>query len=289
MGGGAYSTSDRLLRSTACDYVGKSSQELFVNRNINSAMNPYGVTIRESRDSAEHPNSVAILLGLDVTGSMGSVPTFLVKQGLPELMDSIIKGGVADPQLLFMGIGDHECDRSPLQVGQFESSDALLDHWLTNIYLEGGGGGNGGESYMLAWYFAGRHTATDCFEKRGRKGYCITVGDEPNLRSLPAATIKGIMGPGEYQSLSAAELLDSAQKTFNVYHVHIGDTSAGADQKTVRGWQEMLGANLVVAQRRTDVADIIRGIVLKGEVVERPNGDGAAVLLPAAQAEDMML
>ena len=67
-----------------------------------------------------------------------------------------------------------KCDSAPLQVGQFESSDELLDKWLTNIYFEAGGGGNGGESYALAWYFAALKTATDSMEKSvGRKAFCL--------------------------------------------------------------------------------------------------------------------
>ncbi|KKM94051.1 hypothetical protein LCGC14_1202110, partial [marine sediment metagenome] len=153
MGGGSYSVDDRMTRSISAGYHTKSRQEIFTQATINSAMNPHGITVRESRDSDEHPDSLAIVLALDVTGSMGSVPHYLVKDGLPHIVDGIIKSGIPDPQILFLGIGDHECDRSPLQVGQFESSDELLDKWLTDVWLEGGGGGNDGESYMLAWYF----------------------------------------------------------------------------------------------------------------------------------------
>ena len=140
MGGGTYSSTVRDIRATNTGYYTLSPTEIFKSKSVNSAMNPNGVAIRESRDSTEHPNSLAIILALDVTGSMGSVPHFLVKQGLPSIMDGIIKSGINDPQLLFLGIGDHECDTAPLQVGQFESSDELLDKWLTDIYLESGGG-----------------------------------------------------------------------------------------------------------------------------------------------------
>jgi hypothetical protein len=154
MGHGGYSSDDRYTRAVSSGFYKKSTREIFKQRNINNGMNPHGVTLRESRDSDEHPNSVPIIIALDETGSMGTVPHFLVKDGLPNMMDKIIKAGVADPQVLFLGIGDHECDEAPLQVGQFESSDELLDKWLTDIYLEGRGGGNYGESYLLAWFFA---------------------------------------------------------------------------------------------------------------------------------------
>ena len=52
---------------------------------VHPALDPQGVTARESRDSAEHPDSVAIAVLFDVTGSMLEVPRTL--QGkLPQLL-----------------------------------------------------------------------------------------------------------------------------------------------------------------------------------------------------------
>ena len=180
MGGGMYSSDARTVRCKAtygdADYYKHTApSEIFKERKVNNAMSPNGVKIRESRDSKEHPNSLAIIIALDVTGSMGSIPVHLIKEGLPTMMETIIKGGIKDPQVLFLAIGDHTCDQAPLQVGQFESSDALLDHWLTTVWLEGKGGGNDGESYALAWYFAGKHTSIDCWEKRKQKGFLLSV------------------------------------------------------------------------------------------------------------------
>lgn len=58
---------------------------------------------------------------------------------------------VADPQVMFMAVGDATSDRAALQVGQFESTAELMDQWLTWCFLEGGGGGTGHESYELAF------------------------------------------------------------------------------------------------------------------------------------------
>jgi hypothetical protein len=271
MGNGSYSVHSRSLRAEDLGYKTKSTQEIFKSRSINSSMNPHGVLIRESRDSNEHPNSVPIILALDETGSMGTIPHFLVKEGLPHIMGRIIQAGISDPQLLFLGIGDHECDDAPLQVAQFESSDELLDKWLTDVWLEGKGGGNDGESYLLAWYFAGYHTSIDSFEKRGKKGFLFTIGDEPTLRSVPAKFLKELMGSGQYENYSADFLLEKAREKYHVFHLHIKQTGAGSRQSTIDGWKQLMSDGLIIVEDKNDVAAIIADTILK---VENINNNG---------------
>lgn len=263
MGGGFYSTECRSNRAMASGYFTKSKEDIFEEKSLTNEMNPRNVKIRESRDSKEHPQSLAIVLGLDVTGSMGTVPHYLVQNGLPAIMGKIIQNGINDPQMLFMGIGDHECDRTPLQVGQFESSDELLDKWLTKLYLEGGGGGNAGESYLLAWYFASQHTSIDCFEKRKEKGFLFTIGDEPPLKNLPAKNIKSIMGEGQFGDYDIYQLLEKAKERYNVYHLNIKEAYRGSDAVTINSWKEILGDNLINVDKHEDVAKIIAEIVGK--------------------------
>lgn len=263
MGGGTYSNSARLSRSVSAGYHTKTREEVFTQRNLSNDMDPSGVGIRESRDSEEHPNSLPIILGLDVTGSMGDIPHNLVKEGLPHIMGNLIQNGIKDPQVLFLGIGDHECDRAPLQVGQFESSDELLDKWLTSVWIESGGGGNDGESYLLAWYFAGFHTVTDSMEKRGEKGFLFTIGDEPNLKSVPGNVLKSIMGAGQYNSsVTAAELLKKAQENYEVYHIFIEHSWRKDDGQ----WKQLLGDHLIVLDHHEKVASTIAKIVSTARV-----------------------
>lgn len=274
MGHGFYSVDDRATRAASVGYSTKPAREIFSQRSINNAMNPHGVQVRESRDSAEHPNSVAIILALDVTGSMGSIPHHLVKEGLPKIMGRIIQSGTPDPQLLFLAVGDHECDRSPLQVGQFESNDELLDKWLTDVYLEGGGGGNAGESYLLAWYFAGFHTSIDCFEKRKQKGFLFTIGDEPTLPDVPAQALKKIMGSGQHETYAATTLLDKTRELYHVFHLHIRQTSAGSRQETMDGWKQLMGDHLIILDRHEDVSKVIPEII--AETVQHAAGSAAS-------------
>ena len=262
MGGGSYCSTTRSSRASSMGYYSKSVNEIFTQKTIKNEMDPHGVTIRESRDSEEHPESLAIIIALDVTGSMGMVPHMLVKDGFPKLMQMLIDGGIKDPQVLFLAIGDHECDIYPLQVGQFESSDELLDKWLTTVYLEGGGGANRGESYHLAWYFSAYHTSIDCFEKRNQKGFLFTIGDEPTLEDLPGHSVKNIMGGQGTKDLNIDELLMSASKSYNVFHVNVCETPSGSQPSTVSSWENIIKDNLMKAQRTVDIPGMIASTVI---------------------------
>jgi hypothetical protein len=55
------------------------------------ALDPYGVAVRESRDSDEHPQSLAIAVLFDVTGSMGGLPRTLQAK-LPQLLGLLPEG-----------------------------------------------------------------------------------------------------------------------------------------------------------------------------------------------------
>lgn len=309
MGGGSYSNDNSLKRRMMHRYASedlirknnmvvpdnyqtKAQNEVFQQRQLHHEMSPYGVKIRESRDSAEHPKSVAIIIGMDETGSMGVVPDLLVKEGLPHMMNAIYAAGVQDPQILFMGLGDHNCDRAPLQVGQFETSDELLDKWLMATYLEGGGGGNGGESYALAWFFASKHTAIDCHEKRGQKGVLITIGDEACHRDYPGRLLDSLMDGGENKDVTSAELLAKAREKYHCFHVHIAETSEGHNKKTIDGWREIMGDNLLIANSYRDVPKIITDAILsvvKGASPVTNVGTANPVTPVADKPSDQML
>src|SRR5438552_444688 len=162
-------------------------------RAVHPKMDPRGVRVRESRDSDAHPESHAVVVLFDVTGSMQGVPRVL-QAHLPKLMGLLIRKGYLDhPQILIGAIGDATCDAAPLQVGQFESGIEIEED-LGKLYLEGGGGGHITESYELALYFMARHTATDCYEKRGRRGYLFVIGDEIPYAKVKRKEVTAIIG-----------------------------------------------------------------------------------------------
>lgn len=248
----------------ASDFKSKSTDDIFgqnKSRTISNDLSPEGVLIRESRDSVLHPNSVAISVWLDVTGSMGKIPEIMIREKLNKLMETLISNGVADAHVLFGAIGDHYTDSYPLQVSQYEAGTEELVKWLTSIYIEGGGGGQTMESYLLAWMFAARHTAIDCFEKRNKKGFIFTIGDESTHTSLSGAKIKSIMGVAEAEDVSAEQLLIEASEKYEIFHIHINEGNYRNSERVLKPWRDLLGERLIILNDYNNIAELIASTV----------------------------
>jgi hypothetical protein len=243
------------------NYSTKSTAQVFGNRSIDKDMSPRGVQFRESRDSVEHPESLAVGVFLDETGSMGSIPEMLVRHKLGNLMNTLIDHGVPDAHVLFGGIGDQYSDRSPLQVGQFESGTDELNRWLTKIFLEGNGGGQSMESYSLAWLFCARHTSIDCFEKRNQKGFLFTIGDEGVHKMLERDFLTDLLGYSFYEDIPAEQLLAEAQRMYHVFHLHVTETSTGSSRSIIDGWRKLLQERLILVEDYNNIAEIIASTV----------------------------
>jgi hypothetical protein len=228
------------------------------------ALDPYGVSVRESRDSAEHPQSVAIAVLFDVTGSMRSVPRALQAK-LPQLLGLLLrKGYVSDPQILFGAIGDATCDRAPLQVGQFES-DNRMDDDLGRILLEGGGGGQKTESYELALYFMARYTAADCYEKRCRRGYLFIIGDEMAYPRVKPAEVGGVIGDGLEAGLDLTALMAEVTTRWDTYYILPEGASYVGDEQVLGFWRRLLGQNVIELADLDAVCETIALTVGLGE------------------------
>lgn len=256
MGGGSYSYDTSVARADAV-YKSMDRSEVFTSTSLNPQMDIKN-KVRECVDSEEHPNAFPIIIGLDVTGSMGRIPYELITNTLPQIMKKIMDEGVKDPQVCFLGIGDSRSDSAPLQVGQFESSDELMEKWLKLVYLEGHGGGNGGEDYGLAWYFAARHTSVDSFKKHGRKGVIITIGDEPVHMTISRNSIKELFGSAE-ADVNVASILEEVKSEWDVYHINIPDYSGGK-AITKNCWNKLLNDKVLHIESASKEA-IADGIV----------------------------
>jgi hypothetical protein len=260
MGYGNYSheAHEALLR----DRVRLPQQQVFQQDRCHPLMNPKGVRLRESRDSAEHSRSLGIVFALDETGSMGEIPRLLATQQLPNFMKILTDCQISDPQLLFMAVGDAISDKAPLQVGQFETTAKLMDQWLTWTYLEGNGGGTGQESYELGLYFLAMHTEMDCMVKRNKRGYLFMTGDEEPYPALSRHVVEAVIGDRLDGDITCEEVVAEAQKAYTPFFV-IPDRARARGCE--RRWRDLLGDNVLVLEGPADVCFVTAGAILLNE------------------------
>lgn len=238
-----------------------SINDEFKSRKLSQSLDPKKAILRESRDSDLNPESTPIIIAVDVTGSMGFIPNALAKEELPKLFTKIYtEKPVTDPHVMIMGIGDAYYDQAPLQVSQFEAGEEQLASQLSELYLERGGGGNDSESYELAWHFAANRTSIDSFEKRGKKGFIFTIGDElPNLSSINNSTMQNIYGPDVQYEGNLASMLEDVKKQYTIFHIiaEEGSFYRSHSTKVREAWTKILGNNVLYMKDYHDLSDII--------------------------------
>jgi hypothetical protein len=256
MGYGNYSHAAHA--ALAADRAALSNDEIFSQRGCHPMMNPHGLKVRESRDSPDHPEALAISFALDVTGSMGDIPRELARTELPTFMKLLTACKVPDPQLMFMAIGDARSDRAPLQVGQFESTAELMDQWLTWSYLEGGGGGSGEESYELAFYVLAQHTDIDCWEKRKKRGYLFMTGDELPYPVVSRHQIGVLTGDTLDEDIPIEEVIAAAAESYHLFFL-IPDLKRR--QRCEGRWRELLGDQVICMESPQDACTVAAAIV----------------------------
>jgi hypothetical protein len=256
MGHGNYSHAAHA--AILADRGSKSASEVFAQRGCHGLMNPHGLKMRESRDSADHPDSLGIVFALDVTGSMGDIPKMLAQRDLPHFMKTLGTCNIADPQIMFMAIGDATSDHAPLQVGQFESTAELMDQWLTWSYLEGGGGGTGSESYELAFYALAQHTDLDCWTKRRKRGYLMMTGDELPYPAVSRHQVESLVGEHLDEDIPIEEAIAAAAETYHLFFL-IPDLQRR--QRCEPRWRQLLGDHVICMESPDDTCAVAAALV----------------------------
>lgn len=219
MGFGSYSAADwSKLKASSSISKTSTANQIFKAVGMPEKFDPQFINMRESRDNDDHPNSTPVIIGLDVTGSMGYLSAEIAKNGLHETMMKIYSTNpIEDPQLMFAAIGD-VTDRAPLQVTQFES-DIRIAEQLLELWLEGRGG-DAPEDFELLWYFADKHTVTDNYEKRKKKGYLFTIGDADVHATVSQNDINRIFKDSGCD-LNSKNIAKKASEKYELMHIHI--------------------------------------------------------------------
>lgn len=130
MGGGSfdhdtYTRATNHRRSTGDDF--HYSKTASRHTPVHSTLDPMRINKKpfgklESRDSAEHPESNAVFVSFDVTGS-NIDRAREAQQKLPNLFE-MLKNYLTDPQLLFAANDDILVQgKRAIQIGEFESDN----------------------------------------------------------------------------------------------------------------------------------------------------------------------
>lgn len=281
MGYSPWQDSDWKAYSTAT-IIDKPVDRIYTSRSLDPKFDPRLITLRESCDSVDHPLSTPIIIGLDVTGSMdGILDTTAQKLGL--LVEKIHElKPVTDPQIMFNAIGDSAPggdSTAPLQVTQFET-DIKIAEQLTTLWFEKGGGGNAFESYPLTWYFAATRTKIDSFEKRGKKGFIFTMGDDGYPDRLTKQEIFNVFGETVEKDITTEAILAMVNRQYEVFHLNF---SRGYGRGNINSWKTLLGERAIDVPDHTKIPEIIVSILesVGGKSLEAiaSNWDGGTALV----------
>lgn len=267
MGSGVWSPSTYQTRASQ-----RGSQDVFAYSQgasgVHPTLNPYGLEARESRDSDEHPDSNSIMVGLDVSGSMGAVVR-AIHADLPQLLGLLLgRQYIPHPQIMFAAFSNGTCDVVPVQVGQFES-DNRMDINLENMILGGSlaGGCDVRESAELLIYLAARHTSIDCWEKRRRKGYLFLITDEMGYDAVKADEITRIFGRDIKANIPLNQMIDEAGERYHIFVLIPTTTESGRNPQTTQFWQANLDPQHVIQLANPD--DVSETIALIIGLTER--------------------
>ncbi|MBQ6863717.1 MAG: hypothetical protein IJO14_05715 [Clostridia bacterium] len=235
MGYGSYKASDwaKLKESKGISNV-SSAAEIFRDNNFQEKYDPFFITARESRDSEDSPNSTPIILGFDVTGSMGFLAAEIAKNSLNKtILEIYDKNLVSNPHVMCAAI-TQPINKSGLQVTQFEADIRVIEQLLE---LKVRFGGNTFSYDSLVWYFAAKHTEIDSYKKRGKKGFIFVIGDEicgaDKGESLSVLQIKNVYNDETDHDLPLTEVYNMAAEKYEIFHITV-------HERAINSWNSFL-------------------------------------------------
>lgn len=205
-----------------------------------------------------------LVIACDVTGSMGDWPATMFSK-LPYLDHEIGEYLGDDAEVSFAAVGDAYCDDYPLQVRPFRRGSDLKKS-LTELVVEGGGGGTREESYDLAaMYYANK-----CDMPNAINPIMIFIGDEGLYDFVEKDQAKEIAGVEYKGRKSSAQAIKDLQNKFSVYLIRkpydlrSGNRMSSADISIQGQWERMLGADhIAILPEAGRVVDTIFGILAK--------------------------
>lgn len=168
------------------------------------------------------------------------------------------KSYLTDPAIAIGAIGDirNPNERAWFQVGQFESG-IEIENDLTNLWLEGGGGGQKHESYELALYFLARKTSMDCLEKRGKRGYAFIIGDEMSWPEVKREHVLEVFGDTIEADIPLKTIIEEVQAKFELFFILPKLTSYYDHADVNEFWKSLLNERFIKLEDPEGISELI--------------------------------
>jgi hypothetical protein len=266
MGGGpSYSASSySSYRTTTNTASATSAQQIYKSTTIDASLDPKNFSYRESCD-IDGKHATPIILGLDITGSMGDILVEMAQKGFPKIMQELFdRKPIEHMNILACGIGDVKCDSYSFQATQFESNVKVIEQ-ADKIYFEEGGGGNGSESYILTWLFASFMVKADHISKRNKKGYIFTFGDDGITPNITPEECKRVFGKAIIEkTLTSEELYTIVSRDWYVYHINL-TRGLFHMRHSENSWRNVIGEHLISLDDHTRLPEVIISLIQMNE------------------------
>lgn len=276
MGHGSYTAADwqKLKNSRNLG----SGDNVFANNHLQDKYNSKFIEKRESFDSEDSPESTPVILGFDCTGSMGWLANEIAQNSLNETITKILSTKVVtDPHMMCAAFANYD---APLQVTQFEADIRVVEQ-LLELYISGW---NKYSYDALLWYFAAKHTKTDCWEKRHKKGILIGIGDEICGRgqySIPAETIKSVFDDEVDHDISEDDIWGEASQKYEIAHIVVGNERR-VEGDAYQSWTEAYPGR--VARLHEKDIKLLSDVILA--IMRLINGEDRETILNQIEKED---
>ena len=82
-----------------------------------------------------------------------------------------------------------------------------------------------------------------------------------SLDSLSANHLKDILGYPQGEDLTDKQLLEEAQRLYNVYHIHVNEAAYKDDPRVLGYWKDMIGERLIVLEDYNALCETIATLV----------------------------
>jgi hypothetical protein len=244
----------------------RRSYDAHVGRSYDKAVSAGKGTRDLIAEDVKTDSTAPLIIVVDETGSMGEWPATIFSK-LPYLENEGKEYLGEDFEICFMAIGDAYCsnEKYPLQVRPF-AKGLDLKKTLTELVIEGGGGGQTTETYELAALFAAEKVQIP----KAVKPIMIFIGDEQCYDTISPDHAERLLGMKLEKTLTTKAVFEKLKEKFAVYIIRkpYGSSSSNnvssTDERITAHWAELVGndhiANLPEAGR---VVDVIFGILAK--------------------------